>query len=161
MAPYLLPSGRLFARTGSRRINHVVFCLFAGGVRNLESIQKAEGNLLPAMLTGTEPINSQIAPAMDPLPASPLSMPLQKYGTLFKEFRYAQGPTGHYNGHTTAVTGRYTDNNIDIKSHPEYPTIFEYYRKHNNQEETALNSWWVSNALGPYPALNYSKYSYV
>jgi hypothetical protein len=34
-APYILPSGRLFASTGARRVNHVVVCLFAGGVRNL------------------------------------------------------------------------------------------------------------------------------
>ncbi|MFM2306650.1 MAG: hypothetical protein RLZZ367_1319, partial [Bacteroidota bacterium] len=28
VVPYILPSGRLFAATGSRRANHVVFCLF-------------------------------------------------------------------------------------------------------------------------------------
>jgi len=33
--PTILPSGRLFAATGSRKVNHVVFCLFAGGVRSL------------------------------------------------------------------------------------------------------------------------------
>jgi hypothetical protein len=51
--PYILPSGRLFAASGSRKANHVVFCLFAGGVRNLESMQKAEGNVMPYMLNGT------------------------------------------------------------------------------------------------------------
>ena len=45
--PYLLPSGRLFAATGVRKANHVVFCLFAGGVRNLESVHKNDGNLMP------------------------------------------------------------------------------------------------------------------
>jgi anaerobic selenocysteine-containing dehydrogenase len=33
-APYILPSGRLFAASGNRNANQVVFCLFAGGVRN-------------------------------------------------------------------------------------------------------------------------------
>lgn len=158
-APYILPSGRLFAATGTRKANHVVFCLFAGGVRNLESVQKAEGNLMTNMLIGNEAISGDIAPNMNMLPPSPLSMPLQNYGTLFKQFKYTNGPTGHYNGHTTAVTGKYTTTDLNIKEHPEFPTIFEYYRKHNSPSQSALNSWWVSNALGPYPALNFSKYS--
>ena len=41
-APYLLPGGRLFAASGLRRVNHVVFCLYAGGVRNLEHGQKRD-----------------------------------------------------------------------------------------------------------------------
>ena len=49
-APYILPSGRLFAATGTRKVNHVVLCLYAGGVRNLESVQMAEGNLMPNLL---------------------------------------------------------------------------------------------------------------
>jgi hypothetical protein len=52
--PYILPSGRLFAATGSRRANHVVFVLFAGGVRNLESVHKNDGNLMPNLLNGNE-----------------------------------------------------------------------------------------------------------
>ena len=94
-APYILPSGRLFAATGARKANHVVFVLFAGGVRNIESMQKADGNLMPYTISGTEPISNDIAPGMTPLPA-PSGQPLQNFGTLFKEFRYANGPTGHY-----------------------------------------------------------------
>lgn len=155
-APYILPAGRLFASSGIRKVNHVVFCLYAGGVRNLESVHMAEGNLMPAMFNGSAPISADIAPAMDPLPASPLSQPLQNFGTLFKEFRYSQGPTGHYNGHTVAVTGNYVGVDLNLREHPRNPTIFEYYRKHNSPQQTALNSWWIANTLGPYPALNYS-----
>ncbi len=155
-APYILPSGRLFASSGVRRANHVVFCLFAGGVRNLDTIQKAEGNLMPYTLFGSEAISSDILGGMDPLPA-PSANPMQFAGTLFKDFRYKSGPTGHFNGHTTAMTGVYTDNDLDIKTNPQYPTVFEYYRKHNSPSQTALNAWWVSNSLGPYPALNFSK----
>lgn len=36
--PYLLPSGRLFAQTGARKANHVVLVLFAGGVRQQETV---------------------------------------------------------------------------------------------------------------------------
>ena len=141
-APYILPSGRLFAASGLRRANHVVFCLFAGGVRNLETIQKAEGNLMPYTLTGTEAISADILAGMDILPSN-TATPLQLAGTLFKDFKYKNGPTGHFNGHTTAMTGVYTDNDLDIKTNPQYPTIFEYYRKHNSPSQTALNAWWV------------------
>lgn len=153
--PYILPSGRLFAATGSRKANHVVFCLFAGGVRNLESMHKAEGNLMKNMLNGNESISPDIASAMTALPQL-ASTRLQSMGTLFKEFRYNRGPTGHYNGHTTAITGKYTDEAIRLKEPPQYPTVFEYYRKHNSPSQSALNTWWVSNSLGPYPYLNYS-----
>jgi len=157
VVPYLLPSGRLFAATGSRKANHVVFCLFAGGVRNLESVEKAEGNLMTNTLLGNESISSDIAPGMTPLPQL-ATTPLQSMGTLFKDFRYASGPTGHYNGHTTAITGKYSDEAIKLKEPPKYPTIFEYYRKHTSPSSSALNAWWVSDALGPYPYLNYSSY---
>ncbi|MES2593108.1 MAG: hypothetical protein V4608_14590 [Bacteroidota bacterium] len=154
-APYILPSGRMFASTGIRRADHVVFCLFAGGVRNLESVHKADGNLMRQMLNGSESISGDIAAGIDPL--NPISGPsLQTQGTLFKEFRYNQGPTGHFNGHTTAITGMYTTTDLNIKAPPENPTIFEYYRKHTSPGTSALNSWWVSNALGPYPSLNFS-----
>ena len=155
-APYILPSGRLFAASGLRKVNHVVFCLYAGGVRNLESVHMNDGNLMPNLFSGGGAISPDIAAAMQTLPSSPLSAPLQTFGTLFKEFRYKNGPTGHYNGHTVAVTGNYVDIDLNIREHPRNPTIFEYYRKHNSPQQTALNSWWVANTLGPYPALNYS-----
>lgn len=154
--PYILPSGRLFAATGNRKVNHVVLCLFAGGVRNLESMQKAEGNLLRNILPGSEAISPDIAGSMYPLP-SPVT-PLLNYGTLYKQFRYKVGPTGHFNGHTTAITGNYTTTDLNIKMRPKFPTVFEYYRKHNSPTNNALNAWWVSNMLGPYPSLNYSTY---
>jgi hypothetical protein len=154
--PYILPSGRLFAASGSRKVNHVVFLLFAGGVRNLESVQFNDGNLMPNLLSGGGTISPDILPAMDFLPPGPLTQSLQQYGTLFRNFRYKEGPTGHYNGHTVAVTGQYVGTDLNIREAPRNPTIFEYYRKHNSPQQTALNSWWIANSLGPYPALNYS-----
>jgi Type I phosphodiesterase / nucleotide pyrophosphatase len=157
VVPYILPSGRLFAASGIRRVNHVVFCLYAGGVRNLESVHMNDGNLMTNLFSGNASISPDIAGAMESLPASPLSQPLQTYGTLFKEFRYYNGPTGHYNGHTVAVTGNYVETDLNIREHPRNPTVFEYYRKHNSPQQSAMNSWWVANTLGPYPALNYSQ----
>ena len=61
--PYILPSGRLFASTGNTQIaEHVVFVLFAGGVRHQEAIGQTylaesqnvnvEGNVLFNILEG-------------------------------------------------------------------------------------------------------------
>ncbi|MDP7430300.1 MAG: hypothetical protein QGG97_01995, partial [Flavobacteriales bacterium] len=36
--PYILPTGRLFAATGSQMADHVVFVLFAGGLRQQETV---------------------------------------------------------------------------------------------------------------------------
>ena len=158
-APYILPSGRLFAATGARMVDHVVYCLFAGGVRNLDSVQKADGNLMKNILTGTESISADIASAMSVLPGSPLGgTRLQSLGTLYKNFRYTEGPTGHYAAHTVAMTGRYVNTSINLNRAPEYPTVFELFRRHSSPEKNALNAWWIANSLGPYPALNYSSY---
>ena len=158
--PYILPSGRLFAATGSRKVNHVVLVMFAGGLRNLETVKQNQSNLMSTMLKDITPFSAQNGIA-DVLPASPLGASrLMQYGTLMKEFRFKEGPTGHYNGHITALTGRYSMADINLRSNPEYPTIFEYYRKHNDGalNTSGLNAWWISDSLGPYPALNYSSY---
>lgn len=157
-SPYILPSGRLFAATGARMVNHVVVCLFAGGVRNLESVQKIDGNLMPSILAGNESISPDIAAGIASLPNSPLAAPLQQYGTLYKEFRFGEGPTGHYSAHLVALTGRYADTNVNLRESPKWPTVFELYRKHSSPSKNALNAWWISNMLGPYPYLNYSSY---
>ncbi|MCS7073359.1 MAG: hypothetical protein NZ108_02720, partial [Bacteroidia bacterium] len=155
-APTILPSGSLFAKTGSRRVNHVVWVLFAGGVRSLESVQKAEGNLMPNILNGTEPISQDIASILDPLPPNPLSQPIQRFGTLFKKLSFKRGPTAHFNGHVAAITGKYNDNTLNVRSHPPMPTVFEYFRKHGDPTQSALKTWWISNTLGSFPLLNYS-----
>ena len=156
--PYLLPSGRLFAASGARKANHVVFCLFAGGVRNLESVHKNDGNLMPYTLKGTEGISSDIISGINFVPPN-TGVTLQEQGTLYKEFRMKYGPTGHYGAHATAMTGVYTGENLNINANPQYPTIFELYRKHNSPSMSAKNAWWVSNSLGAYAHLNYSTYA--
>ena len=162
--PYVLPTGRLFAATGSRIADHVVFILFAGGIRNQESVKQQylinqnaalpTGNIMPNMLTGAGPSSSYVYTPWTPA----LTSSLAAQGTLFKELRYTTGPTGHYNGHTVAMTGRYTNTGLNLNVNPEFPTVFEYYRKHTDPSSSALNAWWLSEGLGPYPSLNYSRY---
>ena len=161
--PFILPSGRLFAATGARVVNHVVFVLFAGGIRQQESVDQlyltnqgmtTTGNIMNNMLEGDAPNNNIIYDQWSPL----LTQPLSKQGAFFKEVFYANGPTGHYNGHTVAMTGNYTETGLNLNINPEFPTIFEYYRKHTDSSTSALNAWWISEGLGPYPSLNYSQH---
>lgn len=164
-APYILPTGRLFASTGTRLANHVVFMLFGGGLRNQEAVklqylinQNASlpsGNIMPNIFSGSAPSSNIIYNPVTPI----LSTPIDQQGTLFKEVRYKTGPTGHFNGHTVAMTGKYTETGLNLNINPDAPTIFEYYRKHTSPTKSALNAWWISEGLGPYPALNYSKHS--
>jgi len=163
--PYILPTGRLFAATGSRVVNHVVYVLFAGGIRNQESVDQQylmnqnsslpEGNVMNNMLSGAAPSGNLIFDYWNPI----LNTPLSQQGTLFKEVEYKTGPTGHYNGHTVAMTGNYTETGLNLNINPEFPTIFEYYRKHSDPSKSAMNAWWISEGLGPYPSLNYSQNS--
>ena len=161
--PYILPTGRLFAQTGSRIANHVVFVLFGGGIRQQESVDQqylanqglaTQGNIMNNMLSGAAPTSNLVHNPWSPIATTPLS----QQGTLFKEVSYEQGPTGHYNGHTVAMTGNYTETGLNLNVNPEYPTVFEYYRKHTNPNASALNAWWLSEGLGPYPSLNYSRH---
>lgn len=163
--PYILPTGRLFAKVSAQKVGHVVFFLFAGGIRNQESVEQQYlinqnsslpiGNVMPNMLEGAIPSSNLVYTPQTPI----ISNTLQKQGTLLKYVRYDQGPTGHFNGHTVAVTGNYTATGLNLRVNPDFPTIFEYYRKHSDPAASAINAWWLSEGLGPYPALNYSQHS--
>lgn len=164
-APYILPSGRLFANTGVRVANHVVYVLFAGGIRHQEAVGKqflanqgnltTEGNIMNNMISGDAPTSfTELYQPWMPI----LSEPLSDKGTLFQEVTYSQGPTGHYNGHTVAMTGNYTETGLNLVENPEFPTLFEYYRKHSDPTQSALNAWWISEGLNPYHTLNYSRH---
>ncbi|MBR9922732.1 MAG: hypothetical protein GYB31_18025 [Bacteroidetes bacterium] len=161
--PFILPSGRLFAATGERVVNHVVFVLFGGGIRNQESVDMqylanqglaTEGNIMQNMLQGAAPSSNLVYQPWTPV----LGTALSQQGTLFREVEYTSGPTGHYNGHTVAMTGNYTETGLNLNINPEFPTIFEYYRRHSDPAQSAINSWWISEGLGPYPSLNYSQH---
>lgn len=172
-APYILPSGRLFATTNPPLAEHVVLVLFAGGVRQQESVQQRylsdsqklniEGNIMYNMLEGDAP-TLKVAygttlpggqkggqPISKVLPTS-----LQKQGTLFKELRFSKGSTGHYNGLATAVSGNYSVTQ-GLKQRPLHPTIFEYARRFGGLKAT--DTWFVGNGIsGSIPLLNHSNY---
>src|ERR1043165_3062102 len=91
--PYILPTGRLFAATGSRLVNHVVLVVFGGGIRNQESIDQQylvnqsagpAGNVMYNMLSGTPPSYGLVYDPWTPAVTSPLATK----GTLFKHMRY-------------------------------------------------------------------------
>lgn len=161
-APYILPAGTLSRSSGMRLANHVVLVLFGGGIRNQESVGQQYllnqaagpgGNIMPNMLVGAQPAYNLVYTPWETAVAAPLSTK----GTLYKHMRYASGPTGHFNGHTAVITGNYTPDSLNLSANPMMPTIFEYYRKHNDPVASALNAWWMSIDLGPYVYLNYSQ----
>ena len=121
LAPYILPSGRLFAKSGSQKADHVVLVMFAGGVRQQESILGryledsqgvlgAAGNIMPNLFEGDAPTNKIAYGASGPgLPDGSVPIPklltqsMEKSGLLFPEVK-AQS-AGHYVGLNTLLTG--------------------------------------------------------
>jgi hypothetical protein len=171
-APYLLPTGRLFAATGSRAANHVVFVLFAGGVRQQESVLQRylddsqgltgiEGNVMYNLLNGDAPTQKIVYgtdPAVGPSGSVPIpkllsgSQTVQNMGTYFPELHATSA--GHYSGLNTLVTGN-TAYTQGLRQKPVYPTIFEYARRHAGLKAT--DTWFVGNGIGnSIPLLNYS-----
>ncbi|MFT6850278.1 MAG: hypothetical protein ACJATA_001090 [Sphingobacteriales bacterium] len=172
-APYILPSGRLFAKTPSPMAGHVVYVLFGGGVRQQEATLQRyladsqgidiEGNIMYNMLTGAPP-EAKIAygtnlpgqtTGSEPIPQI-LSKTIQEQGILFPELRFSKSGTGHFTGLNTLVTGNYGVNQ-GLKQRPIYPSIFEYARKH--LDIPATKTWFVGNTIGnSVPLLNYSNH---
>src|SRR5687768_4297362 len=124
--PYILPSGLLSSMTKPPLADYVVFVLFAGGVRQQESVlqrylaegqnENIEGNIMYNMLTGLPPVD-KIAYGLDDtvnniiggIPIDPiLQTPLDQLGTLFPEVRFSKGGAGHFNGLSTGVSGNYS-----------------------------------------------------
>ncbi|MCB9170289.1 MAG: hypothetical protein H6594_08065 [Flavobacteriales bacterium] len=168
-APYILPSGRLFAASGGggQLASHVVFVLFAGGVRQQESVlqrylddsqdQPYAGNILYNMLNGGPPTQKIVygtgAGGIDPIPAI-LGQTLESQGTLFREMRAVS--TGHYRGLTSLLQGN-TASTQGLQQKPLDPTIFEYLRRHSGLPATKV--WFVGNTIGnSVPLLNYSEH---
>ncbi len=173
-APYILPTGRLFAKTGTVMANHVVFVIYGGGVRQQESMLKRylaesqgldiEGNIMYNMLTGEAPElkivygveSSDGQPGGEPIPAI-LETPLQLQGTLFPEIRYSNGGTGHFQGLSTSVSGNYSVTQ-GLQSRPGSPTIFEYLRRHAGYKATDV--WFMGHSIGnSVPLLNHSEFN--
>lgn len=162
--PYILPSGRLFATTGAQRAQHVVYVLFAGGVRQQESVLQRylddsqgfpfEGNIMYNMLEGEAPSAKIVYGTGDgginPIPRL-LGETLQKQGTLFKEVNALSA--GHYGGLNNLVQGSRAITQ-GLKTKPVNPTIFEYTRRHLDAPATKV--WFVGNGIGnSTPLLNY------
>lgn len=170
--PYLLPSGRLFAQSGNQMAEHVVFVLFAGGVRQQESVLQRyladsqglpdlEGNIMYNLLTGAPPelkiVYGTDTPAGQPggQPISPiLGTPLDQQGTLFPEVRFSRAGTGHFVGLSTGVSGYYGTTQ-GLRQRPLHPTIFEYVRRFAGAKAT--DAWFIGNGIGnSTPLLNHS-----
>lgn len=171
VVPFILPTGRLFARTNASKADHVVVVIFGGGLRQQDSISQryladsqgfnVEGNILYNILEGAAP-SSKIAygttPAGSPKGSQPipklLSQSIQKQGTIFAEMRAISG--GHYGGLNSVMTGSGVEGQ-GLKVRPINPTMFEYARKFGGFKAT--DTWFVGNGIGnSTPLLNSSKH---
>jgi len=133
-APYILPTGRLFAQTGSVMNNHVVMVMFAGGVRQQESVlqryvddsqnEPYPGNIMYNMLNGDAPEQKIVfgtgEGGIDPIPQL-LDTTLASQGTLFGEVTALS--RGHYGGLNSLLQGS-TVTTQGLKAKPVNPTIF-------------------------------------
>jgi hypothetical protein len=173
IAPYILPTGRLFARTGVEKAKHVVLVMFAGGVRQQESVLGryledsqevlgAVGNIMPNIFSGDAPTKKVVygrdipgeVKGTDPIPRL-LTSPLSDQGLFFREVR-AQS-AGHYVGLNSLITGS-TGTSQGLKVRPKSPTIFEYLRRHRGF--SASECWFLGNSIGnSTPLLNSSDVS--
>ncbi|MBC8266143.1 MAG: hypothetical protein H8E84_04170 [Flavobacteriales bacterium] len=167
--PYILPTGRLFAAAGSQMADHVVFVLFAGGMRQQETILQRylddsqgvnfPGNIMYNLFNGAAPTDKIVygtdgaVPGLGDVPIPKiLSQTFQQQGTIFKEMRSAT--TGHYGGLNGLLQGN-TLSSQGLKRKPINPTIFEYVRKHLNLKAT--DTWFIGNGImNSVPLLNYS-----
>jgi len=165
--PFLIPSGRLFAATGSAMADHVVFVAFAGGVRQQESVLQrylldsqdypSEGNIMYNLLNGSSP-DDKIVYGTDgvvqgdtPIPKI-LNQSLESQGTIFKEM--ISSHAGHYGGLNTLLTGNYQYTQ-GLNSKSQTPTIFEYARRHLGIPASKV--WYIGNGIGnSIPLLDYS-----
>lgn len=165
VAPYILPSGRLFAQTGSQIAPHVVLVMFAGGVRQQESVlqryaedsqnEPYPGNIMYNMLDGEAPVQKIVygtgAGGINPIPQI-LNSSLQSQGTLFNEVTALS--RGHYGGLNSLLQGS-TAASQGLRQKPINPTIFEFLRRHGGY--SATDTWFVGNGIGnSVPLLNYS-----
>ncbi|WNJ19735.1 hypothetical protein [Pontibacter sp. G13] len=165
--PYLLPSGRLFAKSAARKADHVVVVMFAGGVRQQDAVlqrylagsqnEQIEGNILYNLLDGAPPTDKivygedGVLLGQIPIP-SILSTPLQNQGTLFPEMQATL--VGHYGGLNVILQGN-TITNQGLRQRPLHPTIFEYLRRHAGIPASKV--WFVGNSIGnSIPLLHYS-----
>lgn len=150
-----------------RLANHVVFVLFAGGVRQQDAVlqqyldgsqnESIPGNILYNLLDGAPP-DDKIVYGVDgdrpgEVPISPiLSQTLQQQGTLFKEMQATL--VGHYGGLNVALQGN-TTRSQGLRQKPLNPTIFEYLRRHAGLSATKV--WFIGNGIGnSVPLLNSS-----
>jgi len=166
-APYILPTGRAFAKTGQQVAEHVVVVLLAGGIRQQEAVLQRyladsqglpiEGNIMSNMLTGIAPDDKVVygtsTAGSIPIPQI-LATPLDQQGLLLPEMRFSGAATGHYVGLSACVSGYYGATQ-GLQQRPLHPTMFEYLRRHAGVKAT--ETWFVGNGLtGSIPLLNHS-----
>jgi len=169
LVPHILPSGRLFAQTNPQLAQHVVYVLFAGGVRQQEAMEmrylegsqneNIPGNIMYNMLNGQSPLAKIVYGTTTNINGDTpitqiLNQTIESLGTTFREVESSSA--GHYGGLNALLQGN-TLASQGLKQKPLNPTIFEYVRKHLGIPASKV--WFVGNGIGnSTPLLNYSEH---
>lgn len=169
-APFILPSGRLFAKTQNLKANHVVMVIFGGGIRQQESVlqrylsgsqnEDISGNILPNLFSGALP-SEKIAFGTDGTRAGEnpiktiLDRSIQEQGVLFREMRTQH--VAHFGGLNVCMQGA-NFSTQGLKQRPVFPTVFEYIRRHGGFPASKV--WFIGSGIGnSVPLLNYSEHA--
>ena len=134
-----------------------------------QNVNYPNGNVMETMMSGANPAPNgsltqgdidAVYERWDPAAVLVGGKTLSEQGTLLTHVEYDTDkqivPTAHFNGHAVCMTGDYILTGLN-EGQPASPTLFEFYRKHSDPERSAINCWWLSEGLGAYPSLNYSK----
>ncbi|MCC7224470.1 MAG: hypothetical protein IT273_12145 [Chitinophagales bacterium] len=182
--PYLLPSGRLFAQTGSQLAAHVVVVILGKGIRWQEAVGKGylrlsqyaanpvpendiSGNIMPNLWAGDAP-TQKIVYGIDPpdiatggqygslLVTPVVQQALQTQGITFGAM---QTPHNDYFESLGALlTGNNANSTTANPQRPSLPTIFEYVRRYMGA--SPLKTWWIGKGIEQgVPLLNHSQHS--
>lgn len=154
--PTILPSGRLFAQTGNAKIKRVVYVMYAGGVRHMDSvgmgflegsqsISGANGNVMEHIFSGSAPSDTMGVYERWALPSD--WKPIQESGVLFNDIKLKETPPGHQHGRNALLTGQHYSNANTIGATFNFPSLGEMFRKHLGKGKN--QSWVISDALSP------------
>jgi hypothetical protein len=161
VAPYLLPSGSLFAKNEIERASNVVMVVLGGGIRQQDSVlgrflevgqrvKGAGGNIMPNLFNGPTPqmTNTSLIKDLGSVLEEKFlintlrTLPFAQNAMFFPEMTTTQ--TGHFSGLSDLLTGS-TSKNIYKKVKVESPTIFDYLYRFRGLNYT--DCWFINNDL--------------
>ena len=147
--PSIASAVKILGKAERQKAKHVVYCILGGGVRLNETIAQQFGSLMPNLLHGSNPSLEELDLGFEKLSAV-LPKPLRASGSLYSNFRYANGVVNHYNATAAAFCGKYANNQLDYRAALSEDSIFDYYNRSRINAGKENKAVWIPNALSAY-----------